>query len=150
MQYVSAGAEPGCFLCEAAATDDHEAMLILERSAGCIVILNKYPYNSGHLLVAPERHVGQIDELSSDESTAVMQRTMACVAALRKAMSPQGFNIGANLGSAAGAGVPGHFHMHIVPRWDSDTNFMPVVGEAKVVPEILAETYRRLRPFFAT
>lgn len=150
MQYVSSGGHAGCFLCEAVVTDDPEAMLILERGDGCIVILNKYPYNSGHLLVAPERHVGQIDELSSDESMAVMHRTIACVAALRKAMSPHGFNIGANLGSAAGAGVPGHFHMHIVPRWDSDTNFMPVVGEAKVLPEILTETYRRLRPFFPT
>ena len=114
-----------------------------------MAIMNRYPYNTGHVMVAPLRHVGKIGELTDAENLALMRRVADVVAALEQELEAQGFNIGANLGEVAGAGLPGHFHIHVVPRWTGDTNFMPVVGEAKVLPELLEETYRRLRPRFA-
>lgn len=140
-----------CFLCDAAeATSDRDDdLLVLGRSEHTFAILNIYPYNTGHLMVAPYRHVGELDELEHPEYDEIWQWTRRAVAALREASQPQGFNIGINLGEVAGAGVPGHFHLHVVPRWGGDTNFMPVVGDAKVLPEMLAETYDRLKPLLA-
>jgi ATP adenylyltransferase len=137
-----------CFLCEAAAAppDKDDNLLVVARGERCFVILNAYPYNTGHLMVAPNRHIAELDELEHAESDEIWQWTRRTVAALRQASQPQGFNIGINLGEAAGAGVPGHFHLHVVPRWGGDTNFMPVVGDSKVLPEMLAETYDRLKP----
>jgi ATP adenylyltransferase len=152
MEYIrSAVAEEpdGCFFCEARGKDDDEATLILARGPQAFVILNAYPYNPGHLMVATNRHVGDLEELAADEladADALLQRS---IRALRQSSNPDGFNVGMNLGRVAGAGIPGHLHWHVVPRWNGDTNFMPVVGETKVLPELLSESYSRLKPFFA-
>ena len=137
-----------CFLCDAAAAqpEDDESNLVVARGARAFVILNLYPYNTGHLMVAPYRHVGELEDLTHEEVDEIWSLTRRAVKAHRESSQPQGFNIGINLGQVAGAGVPGHFHMHVVPRWGGDTNFMPVLGDTKVLPEMLAETYQRLRP----
>ena len=149
MAYIK-GAErhEGCFLCDAAqaSPEDDESNLVVARGELAFVILNLYPYNTGHVMVAPFRHVGELDDLEQEELDEVWVWTRRAVTALRATSQPHGFNIGINLGEAAGAGVPGHFHMHVVPRWGGDTNFMPVVGDAKVLPEMLSETYARLAP----
>ena len=149
MAYIK-GAErhEGCFLCDAAQAppDQDESNLVVARGERAFVILNLYPYNTGHVLVAPFRHVGELDELTLEEFDEVWLWTRKVVAAHREASQPQGFNIGINLGTVAGAGVPGHFHLHVVPRWGGDTNFMPVISDTKVLPELLSETYARLAP----
>lgn len=149
MAYIK-GAErhDTCFLCDAAnaSPDRDDDLFVVARGERAFVILNLYPYNTGHLMVAPTRHVGELEDLEHEEFDEIWSWTRRSVSALREASQPQGFNIGINLGEAAGAGVPGHFHLHVVPRWGGDTNFMPVVGDAKVLPEMLAETYARLRP----
>jgi len=139
-----------CFLCDAAAADpsEDEKNLVVARGSLAFVILNLYPYNTGHLMVAPYRHVGELDELTKEEVDEIWSLTRRAVQAHRESSQPQGFNIGINLGEVAGAGVPGHFHLHVVPRWGGDTNFMPVLGDTKVLPELLTETYRRLQPLF--
>ncbi|MEX2394118.1 MAG: HIT domain-containing protein [Actinomycetota bacterium] len=140
-----------CFLCDAATSspDQDESKLVVARGETSFVILNLFPYNTGHLMVAPYRHIAELDDLEHAEYDEIWTWTRKAVAALRQASQPQGFNIGINLGEVAGAGVPGHFHLHVVPRWGGDTNFMPVVGDAKVLPEMLSETYARLRPLLA-
>jgi ATP adenylyltransferase len=148
MEYMRSVPEPVCFLCTDAGTDDLEGNFILQRNELCLIVLNRYPYNSGHLLVSPLRHVGELEELTKEELDELLAATMRAMAALRAAMEPEGFNVGANLGSAAGAGVPGHLHMHVVPRWSGDTNLMPVLAETKVLPEGLEQTYGSLRPHF--
>ena len=145
---TSAGEDDGCFFCDHLAADDDERAGILFRGALVFVLLNAFPYNSGHVMVAPFRHAGEPDELTDDESHELIDVTFATVGVLREAMQPHGFNLGMNLGRVAGAGVPGHIHMHVVPRWGGDTNFMPVVGETKVLPEMLADTGAKLRPGF--
>jgi ATP adenylyltransferase len=154
MAYVRSAAadqDPdACFLCEALAGSDDRAALILAREAQAFAILNAFPYNPGHLLVAPNRHVGELEALSEDESAGASELVRRAVHALREVSSPDGFNIGMNLGRVAGAGIPGHLHWHVVPRWNGDTNFMPVVGETKVLPELLSETWERLRPLFGS
>lgn len=148
MEYLSS--EPGgeCFLCRDSTTPKLEDNLILLRNDVCLVVLNRFPYNTGHLLISPLRHVGDIEELTGKELEAMMALSVQSVAALRLAMRPEGFNMGANLGTVAGAGVPGHMHMHVVPRWSGDTNFMPAVAGTKVLPETLEQTYARLKPHF--
>lgn len=152
MAYIK-GAErhDTCFLCDAASSDgsNDADIYVVGRGPHAFVILNAFPYNTGHLMVAPNRHVGELDELSHEEFDEIWSWTRRTVAAHREASGPDGFNIGINLGQAAGAGVPGHVHLHVVPRWSGDTNFMPVVGDAKVLPEMLSETYERLRPLLA-
>jgi len=146
MEYISQGvSKEGCFICDAAASEDDEANLVIGRTEQCIVLLNKYPYNTGHLIVSTRRHVGDITELNQAERDEVMDLTVRSVEQISSEMQPHGFNLGANLGDVAGAGLPGHFHMHVVPRWTGDTNFMPVVGDAKVLPELLEETFRKLQ-----
>jgi ATP adenylyltransferase len=134
-----------CVFCEKRADDHDEENLILLRGSRAFVILNRYPYNSGHLLVVPNTHVSSTEELEPDVLTELMLLTNMAVRLLRKVMSPDAFNIGINLGGAAGAGIEDHVHIHIVPRWVGDTNFMPVLGQTRVVPELLAETYAKLR-----
>jgi ATP adenylyltransferase len=147
MSYVEgAKDQQGCFLCDDAVTEDVRGRLVVTRRPQGMVVLNRYPYNTGHLMVAPLRHVGEPGELSAGERREVMDLLGECLEALRAELRPDGFNLGANLGRVAGAGLPGHFHLHVVPRWEGDTNFMPISGEAKVVPEALETTYDRLNP----
>lgn len=148
MEYVTGPRREGCFLCEAVAAKDDAAHLVVGRTPRALVVLNKYPYNTGHLVVAPKRHVAEIDDMDPDEQTETLKLIGASMRALRETMNPDSFNLGANLGEAAGAGLPGHFHWHVVPRWSGDTNFMPVTAGTKVIPESLEETYRRLAAAF--
>ena len=152
MQYVSSatGDDQDCIFCTAAATGDDELdSHVLHRGERAFVILNAYPYNTGHLMVAPNRHVAELDGLDEEERAALMELTSIATSFVREAMGPQGFNVGMNLGRVAGAGIPGHLHMHVVPRWGGDTNFMPVVGNTRVLPEMIADTDAKLRPLFA-
>jgi len=137
------GASPGCLFCGLADLDDAEAY-ILERTELTYTVLNAYPYTSGHLMVAPLRHEAEIEDLSAEEGAAVFAALQRGVLALKKALTPQAVNVGANLGRAAGAGIPGHLHMHALPRWGGDTNFMTAIAEVRVLPEDLRTTYERL------
>ncbi|RJX22531.1 MAG: HIT domain-containing protein, partial [Ammonifex sp.] len=132
--------EADCIFCaKLADKQDVENHLLVRRDL-CFVLLNIYPYNNGHLLIAPNRHVADIAELTAEESGALFELTQEMVVLTRRVMNPHGFNIGINLGLVAGAGFPGHFHIHVVPRWDGDTSFMPVVGDVKVISESLDRT----------
>ncbi len=149
MAYVSGGAQPaGCLFCAALAAADDTTQGILARAPSAILILNAFPYAPGHLMTATARHVASPEDLDAGESLELWRLTQQALVALRAEYRPDGFNLGVNVGRAAGAGVEGHLHLHIVPRWAGDTNFMPVVGAVKVMPESLEETFRRLRPRF--
>lgn len=151
MQYVTtADGDGGCIFCNHLAAGDDERAHILFRGEHCFVLLNAFPYNTGHLMVAPFRHVAELDELSTDERAEMMEVTNRSVEIIRAAMGAHGFNVGMNLGRVAGAGIPGHCHMHVVPRWGGDTNFMTTVGETKVLPELVDDTDRKLRPHFSS
>jgi ATP adenylyltransferase len=113
-----------------------------------MVIMNKYPYINGHLLVAPVRHIGDVEDLSDEEMLDAMNMVRACIGVLKKHMSPDGFNVGLNLGRVAGAGMEDHLHFHVVPRWNGDTNFMAVFGDVRVIPQHIQETYSQLRAHF--
>jgi ATP adenylyltransferase len=137
------GSATGCFLCDGlAATDDRENLLVWRRAASA-VFLNRYPYNNGHLLVAPLVHKGHLVDLRGAELSEPLVTVQSCVAILDRLLHPTGYNIGLNLGRSAGAGLPGHLHWHIVPRWDGDTNFMPVLAGTKVIVESLQAFYDR-------
>ena len=138
----------GCFLCANAAAHDDRTNLVLYRAERVYVLMNLYPYNSGHLLVAPYEHTGDLAALAPETAAALMHATQRSIGVLQAEYRPDGFNVGLNLGRPAGAGVPDHVHVHIVPRWNGDTNFMPVVGGTKVLPETLEQTYDRLEPHF--
>jgi ATP adenylyltransferase len=151
MQYIETARAPEtgeCLFCMKLTEGDDETALIVGRSGAAFAILNAYPYNPGHLMVGPTRHVGELDEVTQQELADASTLLQQAVRALKEASQPDGFNIGLNLGRVAGAGIPGHLHWHVVPRWNGDTNFMPVIGETKVLPELLEETYRKLRPLF--
>lgn len=148
MEYLRSAPADECFLCTDASAGDLPGNLVLYRTGLCLVVMNRFPYNTGHLLISPLRHVAGLEDLTAGERGEVMELTVKTIEVLTEAMSPEGFNMGANLGAAAGAGVPGHLHMHVVPRWSGDTNFMPVVGGSKVLPETLEQTYARLRPLY--
>src|SRR5271156_6752361 len=141
MAYVASGTKPGtddpCFICRGLAESDDRGNLIALRTEHNVVLLNRFPYNNGHLLVAPRQHRGQLDELSAAEMLETMQTMSRMVKVLKELMSPDGFNIGLNLGRSAGAGLPGHLHWHIVPRWTGDTNFLPVFGGPRGIPSSL-------------
>ena len=144
LEYIKrADDEPGCIFCAAAEADD-EAALVVRRGGKAFVLLNKFPYASGHVMVAPYRHVGDFGELTGDEALEIHRLAQQTLAALAAVYSPQGYNLGWNLGRIAGAGVVDHVHEHVVPRWGGDTNFMPVLADVKVLPEHLLETRRRL------
>lgn len=151
MKYIQAaacGEEPECFLCENQKMKDDQDNLILRRGQYCFVIMNLYPYNNGHLMVAPFRHTKDFLSLTAGETSEGSELLKLSMRALHETMHPHGFNIGLNLGRVAGAGVEEHIHWHIVPRWDGDTNFMPVIAGTKVVSESLHEGYRRLKLAF--
>ena len=144
MAYISQADKIECIFCAFPREDKDEERLILVRGKECFVMLNAFPYNPGHLMIAPYRHTGNYDDLTNDELLEMNLLTQRCIKVIRDAMSPQGFNLGVNMGKVAGAGFEGHVHLHLVPRWNGDTNFMPVVGDVKVLPEALHETYRAL------
>ncbi len=147
MQYIGGPRSDGCILCEKRTGDD-EKNLVLARGDHAYVLMNIYPYNSGHLMIAPYRHLDCLEKLSPEEMTEMMTWARTSEQALRAAFYAEGFNIGINIGKVAGAGIDGHVHMHVVPRWNGDTNFMPVLGETKVIPEYLEETYAKLLPYY--
>jgi ATP adenylyltransferase len=145
LAYVTAShALTDCIFCDACSHP--EAELVLLRGRHCFVILNLYPYNNGHLMVVPNRHIGALADLSPDEQAGLMAMTRLAEMALTEAYHPQGINVGINLGKAAGAGIENHLHIHLVPRWAGDTNFMSAIGETRVLPEELGQTAARLRP----
>ena len=145
MQYLTEERPQGCVFCLALAQEPGEENLVAWRGEWAAVMLNRYPYNAGHLLVVPYEHVASVECLPAETLTEIWLLVNRSLGALRRAMSPDGFNVGANLGRVAGAGIVDHVHLHIVPRWEGDTNFMPVLADVRVVPELLAETYRKVR-----
>ena len=154
MAYVSAenGDEsegPGCVFCELPALGDDARALVLARGEHCFVVLNAYPYASGHLMVVPYAHLDRLTDLPTPALIEMMELARTAQTALDGAMHPNGFNIGMNQGAAAGAGIADHLHLHVVPRWSGDTNFMPVIGDLRVMPQHLDETYSLLRPGFS-
>lgn len=148
LEYITGEKEDGCIFCEFPRRDEDERYLILHRGVYSYVIMNAFPYSNGHLLIPPYRHVGDFTELTDEECSEIMLLSRKCCAVLREAFRPDGFNAGLNLGTAAGAGIADHVHMHVVPRWNGDTNFMPVLADVKVIPEALPVTYGKLKPLF--
>jgi ATP adenylyltransferase len=148
MQYIRLEKPEGCILCGKPKEDKDEDNHILYRGKWNYVMMNNFPYNPGHLMVVPYRHVAGLDELPKRELCEHSEIIAQCIRVLKKGFKPAGFNIGTNMGSVAGAGIADHVHSHIVPRWQGDTNFMPVIGGLRVVPEALAETYRKLKVEF--
>jgi ATP adenylyltransferase len=138
----------GCFLCSHAADNADRANLVVHRAEHVYVLMNLYPYNSGHLMIAPYAHTGDLAALDRTTASELMHVSQQAVCVLQAEYQPHGFNIGMNLGRVAGAGVPDHLHVHVVPRWNGDTNFMPITADTKVLPESLQQTYDRLEPRF--
>jgi ATP adenylyltransferase len=145
LSYVAAARAPAgadsCFICEGLAAQDDRRSLVVLRTPLSVVVLNRFPYNNGHLLVAPRAHKGRLDELSPEEVGEVFQSLNHMVGRLDQLMHPDGYNIGLNLGKVAGAGLPGHLHWHVVPRWSGDTNFMPILADTKVIVQSLDALY---------
>lgn len=149
MKYIERQeAQEGCIFCNALAQPDSMENLIIERGTLAFVILNLYPYTSGHLMVAPRAHQPSLEFLDPDIRAEMMELVSHSIVVLKKIYHPQAFNVGANIGEAAGAGEPGHVHLHVVPRWAGDTNFMSTLGETRVLPEALEDTYRRIKVGF--
>jgi ATP adenylyltransferase len=148
VEYIRAAKPKGCILCDKPAEDKDAANYILYRGDRNFVMLNAYPYNSGHLMVAPYRHVASLEEMTDEERHEHFDIVSRCVKVLRQELKPEGFNIGINMGKSAGAGIDDHIHSHIVPRWNGDTNFITVIGDVRVVPEALADTYKKLKGRF--
>jgi ATP adenylyltransferase len=148
LSYVATAKAPTagdpCFICAGLADDDDRKHLIALRTPQSVVVLNRFPYNNGHLLIAPRRHKGRLDELTAEELLETMETLRRMVGLLDELMHPDGYNIGLNLGHAAGAGLPGHLHWHIVPRWHGDTNFMPILADVKVIVQSLDALYDML------
>ena len=150
MAYIGAEPEPGCLFCRVLGSPDKDVEnLVVWRPPGALVMLNRFPYNSGHLLIAPARHTGDLTDLDKPEMADLMDALQRTLRLVRGVMRPDGFNVGANLGRAAGAGIPDHVHLHAVPRWDGDTSFMPVLSETKVINEHLEQTASKLRDALA-
>jgi len=148
MEYILSEGEGGCFICDLAQVAPSEENLLLFRNRHAMVMMNKFPYNNGHILVAPVAHTSDLSNLTKDQYSETMELFRFSVKALESRMDPEGFNAGLNLGKTAGAGLEEHVHFHIVPRWHGDTNFMPVISDLRVIPEAIRETYRYLRPLF--
>ncbi len=148
VEYIQAPKPEGCILCDKPKDNRDEADHILLRARYNFVIMNNYPYNPGHLMVAPYRHVSTPEDLSAEELHEHIEIVCLCLTVLRKTYNPAGYNTGMNLGKVAGAGIDHHIHSHIVPRWQGDTNFMPVIGDMRVIPQALTDTYRKLKEQF--
>ncbi len=147
MEYIQLKKPEGCILCEAP-RQDNDAVHILYRGDKNFVIMNSYPYNPGHLMIVPYRHIASLEELADEERHEHIDIISRSIEILKQVFSPGGFNLGINIGKVAGAGIEDHVHTHIVPRWQGDTNFLPVISDTRVVPEALAETYQRLKGKF--
>jgi ATP adenylyltransferase len=145
MKYILSDKSEGCAFCEALQAGDDKAKFILHRGEKAFIILNTFPYTNGHLMIVPYEHVGDLVRLDAETLADMMLLTQKALQALRDAMGPHGFNVGLNLGEAAGAGIQDHVHIHIVPRWHNDTNFMPALADVRVIPEALPDTYEKLR-----
>jgi len=145
IEYIQMEKPEGCILCQKPRENEDAINYILYRGDKNFVIMNTYPYNAGHLMIAPYRHIGNLAELTNDERQEHFEILSHSIKLLRQVFNPDGFNIGMNIGKVAGAGIEDHFHTHIVPRWQGDTNFMPVIADTKVLPEALAETYKKLK-----
>ena len=148
MEYILSDDEDGCFICDLTKAEPSEENLLLFRNEHAMVLMNKYPYNNGHILVAPVAHTADLTELTETEYGETMELFRFSLKALENLMDPEGFNAGLNLGKTGGAGLEEHVHFHIVPRWHGDTNFMPVISDLRVIPEAIKETYNYLRPLF--
>ena len=151
MEYIGGPDQPGCLFCrvrEESPGRDREN-LVVRVEDGALLMLNRFPYNSGHVMIAPRAHVGTLADLDDEGGMAVTRLTREALHVLGDVLHPHGFNVGSNIGRAAGAGIPDHVHVHIVPRWDGDTNFMPVLGEVKVINEHLTRTWEALHAAFA-
>jgi len=138
----------GCIFCPGKDRSRDEERLILSVERHTMVLMNRYPYNNGHLLIAPVKHVGGLEQLDDQESLALLLMVRKTVEVLREIMKPEGFNVGLNLGAVAGAGMEEHMHFHVVPRWKGDTNFMTVLGDVRVIPEHIEKTYKKLLPYY--
>ena len=150
LEYIGeAGRQESCVFCDEAAGTLGDESLVVARRERAFVLLNKFPYASGHLMVAPVRHVAELSELGADEVAELHALAVAGIEALRRVYGPDAFNVGLNLGAVAGGSISGHLHQHVVPRWAGDTNFMPVLADVKVLPEYLAETRRKLAAAWA-
>jgi len=145
IRYILGEKESGCFFCRKSQEADDEKNHVLIRDRSCFALLNTFPYNGGHIMVAPYKHTGDLDDLGAQELSEMTAVIVRCKQLLARAMKPQGFNIGLNLGRCAGAGVVDHVHWHIVPRWEGDTNYMPVIGQTRVVPQALDDLYHELK-----
>ncbi len=147
-EFILSKKEENCFFCTAIKDNQDRKNLVLYRGKECFCILNKYPYNSGHLMVAPKMHKGDLSKLSDSEMLELLTLTRDVKDILTKKLKPEGFNLGINFGKVAGAGVEDHIHLHLVPRWKGDTNFMPVIAETKVIPQSLEDLYLELKDYF--
>ena len=147
-EYILSKKGENCFFCTAIKDNQDRKNLVLHRGKECFCILNKYPYNSGHLMVAPKMHKDDLSKLSDSEMLELLTLTRDVKDILTKKLKPEGFNLGINFGKVAGAGVEGHIHLHLVPRWKGDTNFMPVIAETKVIPQSLEDLYLELKDYF--
>jgi ATP adenylyltransferase len=148
LAYIKGEKEPGCIFCTRLARSTDEKDFILCRGERSFVILNAFPYTNGHLMIVPFDHISEVETLADATLAEMDQLLKQSITALKKAFAPQGFNIGWNIGRCAGAGVEEHVHEHVVPRWNGDTNFMPVLADVTVIPDILADTWRALMPYF--
>jgi ATP adenylyltransferase len=149
LAYIQQPKTDGCIFCTALAGGTDRESLVVARAAHSFVMMNLYPYNTGHVMVVPNRHRSRLDQLQDEELLDLVRMTDRCIRAHEYALHPEGWNVGLNLGRAAGAGIEDHVHVHVVPRWVGDTNFMPVLGDVKVLPEHLSATYDRLAAAFA-
>ena len=148
IKYIRQNKPQGCIMCDKPKENKDEANGILFRGKHNFVMMNNYPYNPGHLMVVPYRHIANLEELTAEEKQEFLDTITRCIGALKKAMKPAGFNVGINLGKVAGAGIADHIHTHVVPRWNGDTNFMPVMADIRVVPQAIADTYKELKDCF--
>lgn len=141
VEYFSIPKDKGCFLCKSFASEQDRINHVVKRGKTCAIVLNRYPYTGGHVMVCPYRHVSQLEDLTPQETSEMMALTREAMGALRNTIKPHGFNIGINIGEAAGAGLKDHIHLHIVPRWNGDTNFITVMADVRVVPQSLLELW---------
>jgi ATP adenylyltransferase len=148
MAYIGGPRSEGCLLCELPRENRDRESLILHRGPRTYVVMNRYPYNNGHLMIVPYRHCADLGQISTEDSLELMHESQRAIRILHRLFGAEGFNVGMNLGKAAGAGIAEHVHVHVVPRWVGDTNFMPVLADTKVMPDYLEATYEKLVPFF--